>query len=93
MFINVYVTILQNEEHLIDTDSSPVKQHERKRSQELEGKLAVTNLFSDESSESVISLRSEENVSNKGSPVKKPIVACATQSSEPFEASTEEVPD
>ena len=83
--------ILQREERLVDTDSSPVKQHEGKKSRELEGKLAVTNLFSDESSESVISVRSEENISNKGSPVKKPTVACAAQFSEPFEASTEEV--
>ena len=68
-------------------DSSPIKQPEQE-SQQLEGKV-VRALFSDESSESLASVRSDENISSKGSPVKK--VTGTAVSSEPFEASTEEV--
>ena len=73
------------------SDSSPIKRHEEEKSQQLEEKAVVRALFSDESSESVVSVRSEENVSNKGSPMKKTTVAYAIPSSEPFEASTDEV--
>jgi len=59
---------------------------EQKDLQQSEGKTTTT-ILSDESSESVVSVRSDENISNKGSPVKKATVS----SSEVFEASTEEV--
>ena len=70
---------------MVAADSSPIKQHEENKSQQLEGKAVATALFSDESSESVVSVRSEENISNKGSPVKKTTVTYAMPSSEPFE--------
>ena len=50
-------------------------------------------MFSDESSESLVSVRSDENISIKGSPVKKATVVdtYAVSSSEPFEVNTNEV--
>ena len=74
-------------------DSSPVKQpeEEEKKLRQLEGKTVARSLFSDESSESMVSVRSEENISNKGSPMKKTTVTYGVPSSEPFEARADEV--
>ena len=72
----------------VPTTNSPAKQPEQK-SQDSEGK--ATSVFSDESSESLVSVRSDETISIKGSPVKKSIAAHTAASSEPLETSTEEV--
>ena len=77
---------LQTVDNVATTNST--KQLEQK-SQDSEGKAAA--VFSDESSESLVSVRSDENISIKGSPVKKATVAHSVTSSEPLETSTEEV--
>lgn len=83
----------ENTTHTTDnvgtTDSNPVTQLEG--SQDSEAKATSPPVFSDESSESLVSIRSDENISNKGSPVKKGIATYAVSSSEPLEASTEEI--
>ena len=79
----------QTTDNVGTTDSNPVTQLEG--SQDSEAKATSPPVFSDESSESLVSIRSDENISNKGSPVKKGIATYAVSSSEPLEASTEEV--
>lgn len=72
----------------VTNSSASAKQPEQKGTQQQSEGKATAPIFSDESSESVVSVRSDENASNKGSPVKKGVMV---SSSETFEAGTEEV--